>query len=108
MVAMRQCTEYVRGLRYKLRMMGIPLNDPAYIYGDNKSMIFNTSIPESVLRKKNHSIAYHFIREGSACGEWKTGYTPRDENVSDILTAARPAGIKRSKLINKIMYDIET
>ena len=70
-------------------------------------MIFNTSIPESVLRKKNHSIAYHFIIEGSACGEWKTGYTPRDENVSDILTAARPAGIKRSKLINKIMYNIE-
>ena len=25
LVAMKQCCEYVRGLRYKLRMMGIPV-----------------------------------------------------------------------------------
>ena len=106
MVAMKQCTEYIRGLRYKLRMMGIPINDPTFVYGDNKSMVYNTSIPESVLRKKNNSISYHFIREGSACGEWKTGYIPRDENISDLLTAARPAGIKRSKHVNSIMYDM--
>ena len=34
-VAMRQCCEYIRGLRYKLRMMGIPVNNPALVYGDN-------------------------------------------------------------------------
>lgn len=34
---MKQCTEYIRGLRYKLRMLGIPIDSPAYIYGDNKS-----------------------------------------------------------------------
>ena len=107
MVAMRQCAEYIRGLRYKIRMMGIPLNDPSFVYGDNKSMIYNTSIPESVLRKKNNSITYHFIREGTACGEWKTAYIPRDENIADILTAARPAGIKRSKHVNAIMYDMD-
>ena len=106
MIAMRQCTEYIRGLRYKLRMMGIPINEPSFIYGDNKSMIYNTSIPESVLRKKNHSISYHFIREGTASGEWKTGYIKRDDNVADLLTAARPAGIKRTKLVGKMMYDI--
>ncbi|KAL7548388.1 hypothetical protein ACHAWF_011678, partial [Thalassiosira exigua] len=26
--AMKQATEYARGLRYKLRMMGIPCNEP--------------------------------------------------------------------------------
>ena len=30
--AMNQCYEYLRGLRYKLRMMGIPVNAPAYIF----------------------------------------------------------------------------
>lgn len=106
MVSMKQCTKYIRGLRYKLRMMGIPIKDPTFVYGDNKSMVYNTSIPESVLRKKNNSISYHFIREGSACGEWKTGNIPRDENISDLLTAARPAGIQRSKHVNSIMYDM--
>ena len=33
--AMKLCCEYIRGLRYKLQMMGIPVNGPAYIYGDN-------------------------------------------------------------------------
>ena len=34
-IAMKQCTEYLRGLRYKLRMMGIPCDGPSYAYGDN-------------------------------------------------------------------------
>ena len=33
--AMKQCYEYLRGLRYKLRMMGIPVNAPEYIFGYN-------------------------------------------------------------------------
>ena len=30
-VAMKNCCEYLRGLRYKLRMMGIPVLGPTYI-----------------------------------------------------------------------------
>ena len=38
---MKQASEYVRGLRYKLRMMGIKVDEPAFIFGDNKSVLFN-------------------------------------------------------------------
>ena len=38
-VAMRQCCEYLKGLRYKLRMMGIPVSNPCFIYGDNQSVL---------------------------------------------------------------------
>ena len=62
-IAMRTGLETVQGLRYKLRMMGIPVNTPTYIYGDNMSVIHNTSKPESVLRKKANSVCYHYIRE---------------------------------------------
>ena len=31
-IAMKQCCEYVRGLRYKLRMMGIPVDLPTYFF----------------------------------------------------------------------------
>ena len=35
-IATKQCCEYIKGLKYKLRMMGIPCEQPAYIYGDNQ------------------------------------------------------------------------
>ena len=41
--AMKLCCEYLRGLRYKLRMMGIPVNGPTYIHGDNQSVLANTT-----------------------------------------------------------------
>ena len=34
-IAMKHCCEYIRGLRYKLRMMGIPCEGPTFIQGDN-------------------------------------------------------------------------
>ena len=60
-VAMKQATEYVRGLRYKLRMLGIKVDEPAYVFGDNKSVLCNTTAPESTLKKKSNAIAYHFV-----------------------------------------------
>ena len=35
LMAMKQVTEYLRGIRYKLRMFGIPVDEPELIYGDN-------------------------------------------------------------------------
>ena len=64
--ALKECCEYSRGLRYKFRMMGIPILSPTYIYADNQSVLVNSSAPTSVLRKKSSSIAYHFVREGSS------------------------------------------
>ena len=46
--------ETLRGLRYKLRMMGIPLLDPLIIDGYNMSVIHNTQILESKLRKRSN------------------------------------------------------
>ncbi len=41
-VAMKQATEYVRGLQYKLRMMGILVDEPAFVFGNNQSALCNT------------------------------------------------------------------
>ena len=73
-MAMKACCEYICGLRYKLRMLGIPINGPALIAGDNQSVLANTTIPDSTLKKKSQSIAYHFVREGVARDEWRTAY----------------------------------
>ncbi len=102
----KQCTEYLRGLRYKLRMMGIPINGPAYILGDNQSVLCNTSIPDSTLKKKSQSIAYHFVREGVARDEWRTAYVNTNDNPSDLLTNPLPAGGKREKFVQMILHHI--
>ena len=62
-VAMKIGMEKVRGLRYKLRMMGVPIDGPAFVYGDNMSVIHNTQKPESTLKKKSNQICYHAVRE---------------------------------------------
>ena len=104
-VAMKQATEYVRGLRYKLRMMGIKVDEPAFVFGDNKSVLCNTTAPESTLKKKSNAIAYHFVREGVARDEWRTAYVNTEENVADLLT--KPLhGAKRAKFVRMILQHI--
>ena len=66
---MKECCEYIRGLRYKSKMMSIPVEGPTCIYGDNQSVPANTTIPDSTLKKKSKSIAYDFVHEGVARDE---------------------------------------
>ena len=105
-IAMKQCCEYLRGLRYKLRMMGIPVDGPAYIEGDNQSVLANTTIPDSTLKKKSQSIAYHFVREGSARDEWRTTYVNTHENEADLLTKLLPNGEKRKGFVRSLLHHI--
>ena len=51
-VAMRQCCEYLKGLHYKLRMMGIPVMNPCFVFGDNQSVLWNTRFQTLSLRRK--------------------------------------------------------
>jgi hypothetical protein len=60
-IAMQHRIEMMRGLRYKILMMGIPVTVPMYIYGDNKSQVTNLSRPKSTLKKKCDLICYHAI-----------------------------------------------
>jgi hypothetical protein len=105
-IAMKKCTEYVCGLCYKLRMMGIACEGPTLIYGDKQSVLFNTTIPESTLKKKSQSIAYHFIRQGAARDEWRTAYVNTHLNSADLLTKLLPAGEKRWGFIGMILHHL--
>ena len=44
-------------------MMGVPISGPSLICGDNMSVIYNASKPESTLKKKSNSICCHAVRE---------------------------------------------
>jgi hypothetical protein len=105
-VAMKTAMEANRALRYKLRMMGVPIDGPTYMYCDNMSVVNNTTTPESLLKKKSNSIAYHAVREAVAMGEILIAYIPTDDNVADVLTKALPGGERRDRLIQGLLWDI--
>ena len=84
-------------------MMGIRVDEPTYIYGDNQSVLANTSNPGSTLKKKSAAIAYHFVREGCVKDEWRTDYINTPDNVADLFTKALPSGEKRWKFVSKLL-----
>jgi hypothetical protein len=89
-------------------MMGIPVEGPAcYVFGDNQSVLANTTRPHSTLKKKSSSIAYHFVREGVAKDEWRTTYLNTHHNPSDMLTKSLAGGEKRtSRFTSYLLYYI--
>ena len=105
-VAMKHGVETLRGIRYKLRMMGVPITGPSYVYGDNMSVIHNTQRPESTLKKKSNSICYHAVREAVAMNECRTTHVPTADNPADIATKIMCGGAKRESLVSMLLYDI--
>ena len=105
---MKQAMEVSRELRYKLGMMGVPIEGPTHMYGDNMSTIHNTQCPEFQLKKKSHSICYHAVREAVAMGKFLTGHVnvKTDENPADILSKVLSGRIKRKNLVQMYLYDI--
>ena len=104
-VAMKQACEYVKGLKYKLRMFGIPVAKPALVFGDNQSVLANTTMPESMLKKKSNAIAYHFVREGCAQNAWITAYVKTNDNVADLMTKPL-SGEKRWNFVRMLLHHI--
>ena len=87
-------------------MLGVPIDGPCYFFGDNMSVITNISIPESVLKKKSNSIAYHCVREAVAMGEILPAYVNTKLNTSDILTKVLPSGELRDGIVRSVLWDI--
>ena len=65
------------------------------MYGDNQSVLWNTSIPDSMLKKKTASVSYYFVREGVSLDQWRTAYINTKDYPSDILTKNLSAGTNR-------------
>ena len=105
-VALKTAMEANRALRYKLRMMGVPIDGPTYVYCDNMSVVHNTTSPESMLKKKSNSIAYHAVREAVAMGEILIAHIRTDDNIADVMTKVLPGGERRDKLIAGMLWDI--
>ena len=102
--AMTQTVKYACGLLYKLRMMRIACEKSIYVYGDNMSVMSNTTAPVSTLKKKMNSLLCHFISKGCACDNWLTMYVNTRLNCDNLLKKCFPAWLKPSGFIRKFLH----
>ena len=100
---MKNAVELSEALRYKLRMFGVPIEGPTNIFCDNEAVYKNTSIPESVLRKKHHSISYHRCREAVAAGTVRIAKEGTKKNLSDLFTKILSI-VRREEILEKFTY----
>jgi hypothetical protein len=82
----RQATEQILDIRYTLRMMGIPIDGPSWLFGDNQSVITSSTIPQSTLNKRHNALSYHRVRECIAMGIIHFMHVNGKDNPSDVLT----------------------
>ena len=87
LISHRTCADEVAALRYELRMLGAPIDGPAWVFGDNKSEIDSTSNPAGRLKKRHLLLAFHRVRQLSA-SIFTCHHIPSGVNLADVLTKA--------------------
>jgi histone deacetylase 1/2 len=85
-MAARQAVQQIMDLRLTLRYMGVPLDGPAWLFGDNMSVIKSGTIPASTLNKRHNALSYHTVRSAVAAGIVKLCHIPGAQNLADCLT----------------------
>ncbi len=101
-VALKIAIELVEALMYKLRMFGVKIDGKPRIFCDNQSVVTSSSSPQTVLKKKHCSVAYHKIREAVAAGKALIYYEKSESNLADLLTKCLSAR-KRRPLIQALL-----
>lgn len=87
-LAMKTAVEEVSSIQYMLRCLGVPVTKPSRILGDNRSVIINSTVHSSLLKKKHVAIAFHLTREATAARVIHPLKTKSEWNLADILTKA--------------------
>ena len=85
-VAARTAVDQIIDIRTTLRYLGVPIRDKSYMFGDNRSVVTSSTIPNSTISKRHHLASYHRVMEAIAAKfisfHWKDGKS----NPADILS----------------------
>lgn len=98
-------TEMIEGLRYKLRMFGIPVDGPADVFCDNKSVVTNSTVPTSMLNKRHNSICYHRVREAQASRTLRVAWIKGEYNQADLATKTTIGTGPRHEICDAIFHN---
>jgi len=107
-IALRICTEMVEALRYKLRCFGVPVEGPADVLCDNRSVVTNSSVPTSVLNKRHNAICLHRVKEAQAAGIIRVGWIEGTKNVVDLFITTTLSNESKRIFTHFIFDDVFT
>ena len=85
-IAGRVCVDEVIQTRFELRMLGAPLDGPAWVFGDNQSMINSSMLPEGRLTKRASALSFHRVREQVCMGVVYLFHIAGNLNITDCMT----------------------
>ena len=72
-------------LRNILRYLGVPIMTKASMFGDNKSVVTSSTIPQSILNKRHNMLSSHRVREAIPTKILEFHWCSSDQNRSDNL-----------------------
>ena len=85
-VAARTAVDQIVDLRYTIRMLGVPLTGPSWMFGDNLEVINSATIPSGKLQKRQNILNYHRVREAQAAGFVNFVHMDGKDNPADICS----------------------
>jgi hypothetical protein len=85
-VAARTATDQIITNRSALRYLGVEVKGTTILYGDNRSVIDNSTIPHSRLNKRHIALSYHRVREALCAGIMDFLWIDSKNNPADILS----------------------
>jgi hypothetical protein len=80
-------------------MFGVPIDGLANVFCDNNGVVKNTTIPESMLAKKQHAINYHVVREAVAEKVIRVGKEDGMTNLVDLFTKVLTADQRQTLIM---------
>lgn len=85
-IAARTCIEQIIDLRNSLRYLGVPINGPSHMFGDNKAVVDSSTRIDAKLHKRHVALSFHFVRSIIASGVARFYHINGDINPANVLS----------------------
>ena len=85
-VVARTAVHQIVHLRSTLRILGVPLTEPSWLFGDNLSVVNSATMPSEKLLKRQNILNFHRVREAQAAGFISFVQFEEKHNPADICT----------------------
>jgi hypothetical protein len=85
-IAARTATQQIMANRAAFRYLGVSIEGPTFMFGDNRLGIDSSTVPQSSLSKRHVALSYHRVREAIAAKVICFMWIDSASNPADILS----------------------
>jgi hypothetical protein len=100
----RKATQQIMDLRYTLRMMGIPLDGPAWMFGDSHSVITSSNTPHSTFNQRHTA----FVSGKQSRLRYSTSSTLTVDKIQVTSSASISTGLSSGHFSNQSYFRKKT